>query len=191
MAEESGTPRFFIQIDPGYQHANIARWVQFNLTNEFVFRVRDLHRLLALHRLELVTTGFEANWCLGDGWVVSDSAGIQNASLEVWSYGFTIKSHVVRAGESKNPRAQSYCVEASCGWGSIDEFFDMFYQQYAHNVYDCLETAEGLYDPVPGEPRWDVAFAKQVIAHLAASGEEPLEMHDGLKSRLADENFGN
>lgn len=61
MAGVSGAPRFFIQIDPGRQHANIARWVQFDLTNEFVFRVRDLHRLLALHRLELVTTGFEAN----------------------------------------------------------------------------------------------------------------------------------
>ena len=191
MAEESGSPRFFIQIDPGHKHANIARWVQFDLTNEFLFRVRDLHRLLDLHRLELVTTGFEANWCLADGWVVSDSLGAQNASLKVWSDGFTIKSRVVRAGESKNLRAESLCVEVSSMWGSIDEFFNDCYQKYALDVYDFLETAEGLYDPVPGEPPWEVAFAKQVIAHLAASGEEPLYLADGLKSRLADENFGN
>jgi hypothetical protein len=191
MAEVSGEPRFFIQIDPGHQHANIARWVQFNLTNEFVFRVRDLHRLLDLNRLELVTTGFEANWCLADGWVVSDSLGVRNASLEVWSYGFTVKSHVVRASESKNPRAQSLCVEASSGWGSIDEFFNEFYQKYALDAYDFLDTAEGLYDSIPGEPPWDVVFAKQVIAHLAASGQEPLEVHDGLQSRLADENLRN
>lgn len=191
MTEVSGVPRFFIQIDPGHQHANIARWVQFDLTNEFVFRVRDLHRLLDLHRLELVTTGFEANWCLSDGWVVSDSVGVQNAFLEVWSYGFTIKSQVVRAGESKNPKAQSYCVEVSSGWGSIEEFFSDYYHKYALDDYDCLDTAEGLYEPVSGEPLWDIAFAKQVIAHLAASGEEPLYLHDGLKSRLADENLGN
>ncbi len=190
MAAVSGVPRFFIQIDPGHQYANIAHWVQFELTNEFVFRVRDLHRLLDLYRLELVTTGFEAIWCLADGWVVSHSLGVHNASLEVWSYGFNIKSHVVRAGESENPKARSYCVEVSCGWGSIDEFFSDRYHKYALDDYDCLDTAEGLYDPVPGEPLWDVAFAKQVIAHLAAAGEEPLEMHDSLKFRLADENFG-
>ena len=191
MAEESGTPRFFIQIDPGYQHANIARWVQFDLTNEFVFRVREMHGLLDRHHLELVTSGFGARWCLTDGWEVLSMFSQQQSCIEVWSNGFTIKSHVVRAGESKIPKVQSYCVDASYLWGSIDEFFNEFYQKYALDAYDCLDTAEGLYDPVPGEPFWDVAFAKQVIEHLAASGEEPLEMHDGLKSRLADENFGN
>ena len=190
MAGVSGAPRFFIQIDPGHQYANIARWVQFDLTNEFLFRVRDLHRLLDLYQLELVTSGFEANWCLTDSWVVSESMGIQNASLEVWTYGFTIKSHVVRAEDSNKLREQSFCVEAQCGWGSIDQFFSEFYMQ-PHEAYDCFETAEGLYDPVPGEPRWDEAFARQVIAHLAASGEEPLYLHDSLKSRLADENLEN
>jgi hypothetical protein len=190
MVHVLGIPRFFIQTDPGHQYAHIAQWVQFDLTNDFVFRVRDLHRLLDLHRLELVTSGFEANWHLTDGWVVSESIGIQNASLEVSTYGFTVKSHVVRTKDSNNLQAQTYCVEAQCGWGSIDEFFSEFYMQ-PHEAYDCLETAEGLYDPVPGETRWDEAFARQVIAHLAASGEETLEMSESLKFRLANEDLGN
>ena len=191
MAGVSCVPRFFIQIDPGHQYANIARWVQFDLTNEFLFRVRDLHRLLDLHKLEQVTSGIEARWCLADGWVISDSLGEHNTSLEVWSYGFNIKSHVVRAGESENPKAQSYGVEVSCVWESIDEFFSDRYHKYALDDHDCLETAEGFYDPVSGEPDWDVAFARQVIAHLAASGEEPLYLHDSLKSPLANENLEN
>lgn len=190
MTEKSDAPRFFIQIDPGHQHANIARWVQFDLTNEFLFRVRDLHCLLDAYQLELITTEFEANWCLAEGWVVLEGAGGKTC-LEVGDYGFTLKINLVRAGESKNPRAQICCVEALYIWGSVYEFFRDHYQQYALDAYDCLETAEGFYDPVPGEPRWDVAFAKQVIAHLAASGEKPLEVHEHLKFRLADENFGN
>ena len=58
-----------------------------------------------------------------------------------------------------------------------------------HEAYDCLETTEDLYDPIRGETRWHEAFAREVIAHLAAAGERPLEMSDGLKFRLAHEDW--
>jgi hypothetical protein len=184
MAEESGPARFFIQIDPKHQNANIARWVQFDLTNEFLFHVRDLHRLLDLYRLEQVTSEFEAMWCMADGWEVRCTYGKQDTWLDIWPDGFTIRSHIVKAGESKVSKAQIYCVEVSYGWGSIDEFFKDHYHQHALDDYDHLDTAQGLYEAVQGDHFWEIAFAQELNAHLSRTGERPLYLHEFWTSRL-------
>lgn len=184
MTDKTKVPRLFIQIDPDHQHSDIARWVELNLTNEFVLRVQEMHGLLDPHRLQLVTAGFEAKWCLADGWEVRCAFAEQDTWLDVWPDGFTIRSDVVRACEATVPKVKSYSVAVSYLWGSIDEFFSDFYVDVADDAHDCLETAQGVHHYEPGDPDWEVAFSQDVDSSLLQTGERLLHLHEVVRDRL-------
>ena len=177
MADQTKAPRLFIQTDPLHQHANIARWVEVSMTTEFVTRVQTLHSLLGQHRLQLVTSEFDAQWCLADGWQVRDDFGVPRTWLDVWSDGFTVKSEVTRIDEPKGRNATTLNAEAAYMWGTIDEFVAAFDTDFTYESFDRLETAQGWSDYVPGEPDWEIAFGSQVNAHLTEIGERPLQLH--------------
>lgn len=177
MTDQTKAPRLFIQTDPLHQHANIARWVEVSMTTEFVTRVQTLHSLLGQHQLQLVTSEFDAQWCLADGWQVRDDFGVLRTWLDVWSDGFTIKSEVRRIYELKGRNATILNAEAAYMWGTIDEFVAAFDTDLMYESFDRLETAQGWSDYVPGEPDWEIAFGSQVNAHLTEIGERPLQLH--------------
>jgi hypothetical protein len=187
MAEQIQASRFFIQIDPTHRHANIARWVELSLTNEFVRRVQEMHGLLDEHHLQLVTAEFKAKWCLVEGWEVRSQSGGQDTWLDVLPEGFTVKSHVVRAGESNLPRAQSYSIDASYIWGDIDQFVSDFQVDNADEPYDRLDTAQGISDYAPGDPDWEIAFAHELDTHLAVTCDQPLHLHEAVAERCFGE----
>lgn len=184
MTNKKNEARLFIQIDPTHQYANIARWVELSLNNELVMRVQEMHSLLGEHRLQSVTAEFKAKWCLVDGWEVCSQFGGQYTWLDVWPDGLTVMSHVVRAGESNLPRAQSYSVDANYIWGDINGFVSDFYLDSADEPYDRFDTAQGLFDTSPGDPDWEIKFSQDVTAHLSRIGERPLYLHDVVRDRL-------
>jgi hypothetical protein len=180
MPGQTNAPRLFIQTDPANPHANIARWVEVNLTNEFVSRVKILHGLLGQHRLQLVTAEFDTHWCLGEGWQVSNDFGVPDTWLDVWSDGFTIRSRITRIDEPKGRNATTLNAEAAYMWGTIDEFVAEFHPELMCEPFDRLATSQGWSDYVPGEPDWEIAFGSQVNAHLNEIGERPLQMHQQI-----------
>ena len=177
MSDQLNACRLFIQTDPAHQHANIARWVEVSLTKEFFTRVQTLHSLLGQHRLQLLTAEFDTQWCLAEGWQVRNDFGVPNTWLDVWSNGFTIRSHVTRIDEPKGRNATTLNAEAAYMWGTIDEFVAAFDTDFTYESFDRLETAQGWSDYVPGEPDWEIAFGSQVNAHLTEIGERPLQLH--------------
>ena len=178
MPDQTSVPRLFIQIDPANPHANIARWAEVNMSNTFVSRVQALHGLIGKHRLQLVTAEFDAQWCLAEGWQVNDDFGVPDTWLDVWSDGFTIRSHITRMDEPKGRNATTLNAEAAYMWGTIDEFVAEFHTDLICESFDRLETAQGWSDYVPGEPDWEIAFARQVQTYLIENGELPLYLHD-------------
>lgn len=146
-----------------------------------------MHRLLGEHHLQLVTAEFKAKWCLVEGWEVRSQFGGQDTWLDVWPEGFTVRSHVVRTGESKVARAQSYSVDANYIWGDIDEFVSDFHMDSADDPYDRLDTAQGIHEYSLGDPDWEIEFSQQLKAHLSATGDQPLHFHEAVAERCFGE----
>lgn len=174
MTGQKTEPRLFIQTDPAHACSKITRWAEIKLTRGFVSRVLGLHRLLDEHRLFQVTTEFDVKWCLAEGWQIDGSFGAQDSWLDVWSDGFTLKSHICRIDDQSGKRRTSVPVEVS--YFSRWQFSNDFDREDLCDRGDYLVTAQGLTECTPGEPDWEIAFAHDLNAHLTQNGEPPLNV---------------
>lgn len=177
MPNATNFPRLFIQTDPGDRSSKIASWVQVDLTDEFLIKIHKLNKLLVEHQIHQITVKAKANWRLSAGWQLVNPFGAQDSWLDVWDGAFTIRSNVRRLYTRGHVPAEEASIHTTYSWGDTDEHDGDFSPDSEGHLYDRLYTAQGWYDPVAGEPDWEIAFAKLVEADLAEFGERPLRLH--------------
>ena len=177
--------RLFIQVNPALLDANIVHWAEILVTEEFVTRVRHLHRLVEKHHLLSIEDEIDVNWNLHIGWRVCDAVGPLSSQLSVCESGFTIKTYVKRVGESEGPKTICSAVSVYYIWGNAEDFFSEFHPDLVDEPFDHLETAEGMFEHEPGTSDWSIEFARQLEIHLRATGQRPLKIWPWLQNQVS------